>query len=134
MLLENPDEKEHAGGDLNGQGSTPNDGNGLERVTSDTASISSVIMDPQPVDRMSQLEQSNHRIEAMLQNLMNGGGSPLSTIGSSTAPGSITSPNHRKFSTEQTLHEDSLHGQDHVQPVTSRGSQYSSHQQMFGHN
>jgi len=134
MLLENPDEKENTGGDvMKKQDSTLQGGNGLDRVRSDAASISSVIVE-EPLDRMQMLEQSNHRIEAMLQNLMNGGGSPLSTIGSSTAPGSITSPNQRKFSNEQTMHEDSLHGQDHVQPVTSRGSHYSAHQQTFGHN
>jgi hypothetical protein len=73
---------------------------------------------------MTMLEQSNHRIESMLGQLMHGGGgSPLSTIGSSAG----NSLSHRKVSTEQTLHENELHGQDHLHSAPSRGSHYSQH-------
>ncbi|GAA6010650.1 hypothetical protein JCM11491_003010 [Sporobolomyces phaffii] len=133
MLLEGPTD-EKAGGGSGPPGEQGQNGAALENTTShyggtglggdndltDAQSIVSVV--PEPVDRMTTLEQSNQRIEAMLNALMHGG-SPLSTVGSTTAPNSLF---QRKISTEQTLHEGELHGQDHLHNVPSRASQYSN--------
>lgn len=129
MLLENSDAEKGAGSGPPGpQGNngaalantTSNYGQpGADGDTSDAQSIVSVVAEP--VDRMTMIEQSNHRIEAMLGQLMNGGGgSPLSTIGSSAGL------SHRKVSTEQTLHENELQGTDHLHYAPSRGSHYSN--------
>ncbi|GAA5872001.1 hypothetical protein JCM16303_000941 [Sporobolomyces ruberrimus] len=129
MLLEGEDEKNGHHDQNNGQGrngaalenSTSNTGGiGGEPDNSDAQSVVSIVAEP--VDRMTLLEQQNHRIEMMLSQMMHGGGSALSTVGSGTG----NSLNHRKFSNEQTLHENELHGQDHLHNVPSRASQYSN--------
>ncbi|GAA5896137.1 uncharacterized protein JCM6883_001727 [Sporobolomyces salmoneus] len=135
MLLETDEEKGAGSGPPGPQGNNgaalqnttspfSTTGGGLNVDNSDARSIVSVVAEP--VDRMTLIEQSNSRIETMLSQLMNGGGggggSPLSTIGSSMG----NSLSHRKISTEQTLHENELHGTDHLQYAPSRGSQYST--------
>ncbi|GAA5986080.1 hypothetical protein JCM5350_004424 [Sporobolomyces pararoseus] len=128
MLLEAGDVEKGAGSGPSGhQG---NNGAALENTTSrysttsNTDAQSVVSVPAEPTDRMTMIEQSNQRIEAMLGQIMHGGGgSPLSTIGSSAG----NSLSHRKISTEQTLHENELHGQDHLHYAPSRASHYSNH-------
>ena len=128
MLLEASDVEKGAGSGPSGhQG---NNGAALENTTSrysttsNTDAQSVVSVPAEPTDRMTMIEQSNQRIEAMLGQIMHGGGgSPLSTIGSSAG----NSLSHRKISTEQTLHENELHGQDHLHYAPSRASHYSNH-------
>merc|ERR1712093_56062 len=117
MLLEGG-----GGGDAAGNGLEKAQSNGadLGRTTSaasDNRSVVSVVVPPtaEPEDRISMLESSNQRIEAMLRALTSGDGGSHSP--GTTAAGSLAASGHRKMSTD-------AHGTDQLYTVPTTGSSH----------